>query len=286
MRRGLTLSLAALLATGFASAVAAADTPPEWSRPTAPFRIVGPIYYVGTEGIAAYLIDTGDGLILLDGGLEANAPLIERSIAALGFRLGDVKLMIATHAHYDHAAALAQLKRDTGAAFASSDEDRAAYESGTPPSDVNYGVIRFPPVEVDQRVVDDSQIGLGAYEMNSLVTPGHTPGCTTWTMRVTEAERPLDVVFPCSLTVAGNRLVGNKGYPGIVADFRKTFARMHELRADVVLPAHPEIADVLGRARRRDAGEAEAFVAPDLLPRLVDQAEAAFTAALAKETHP
>ena len=90
----------------------------------------------------------------------------------------------------------------------------------------------------------------------------------------------LNVVFPCSMTLAGNKLIENKGYPGIVADFRRTFARMRKLDADVVLPAHPELADVLGRARRRDSGESAAFLAPDLLPRLVDQAEAAFESEL------
>jgi metallo-beta-lactamase class B len=102
-------------------------------------------------------------------------------------------------------------------------------------------------------------------------------------MRVTDLGRPLDVVFPCSMTVAGNKLVRNKGYPGIVADYRRTFARMRRVHADVVLPAHPEFADVLGRARRRDAGDAAAFVAPDVLPRMVEESRAAFEAELTKQ---
>jgi metallo-beta-lactamase class B len=102
-------------------------------------------------------------------------------------------------------------------------------------------------------------------------------------MRVDGARRPLDVVFPCSITVAGNKLVANKGYPGIVADFRRTFARMRRLHADVVLPAHPEVADVLGRARRRDAGDVNAFIVPALLLRLVEESQAAFAAELKKQ---
>jgi metallo-beta-lactamase class B len=259
--------------------------PPEWSRPTPAFRIAGPIYYVGTEGIAVYLVKTNDGLILLDGGLEENVPAIERNIASLGFRLSDLKVMLATHAHYDHAAGLAGLKRDTGAIFESSEGDRAAYESGIPPSEVNYGVMRFPPVTVDQVLVDGRPVRLGGVSMTPVVTPGHTPGCTSWTMKVTEAGRALNVLFPCSITVAGNKLVGNKGYPGIVADFRRTFARMKEMHADIVLPAHPEQADILGRARKRDTGDDAAFLAPDLLPRLVDKAEADFERELkAQET--
>jgi metallo-beta-lactamase class B len=276
--RRATLALAALLIVG----AAPADMPPSWSRAARPFHIAGPIYYVGTEGIAAYLIKTRAGLILLDGGLEESAGLIERNIAELGFRARDVKLMIATHAHYDHVAALARLKRDTGAAFASSAGDRQAYETGTPPSEVSYGLIRFPALKVDRVLADGRPLTLGGARITPVLTPGHTPGCTSWTMRVTEGGRPLDVVFLCSLTVAGNKLVGNKGYPGIAADYRGTFAKARALRADVVLPGHAEQVDLMGRARRRAAGDANAFVDPALLPRLVEEAEAAFTAELAK----
>lgn len=282
MPRRLLLCLAAWL-TG---AAAPPSAPATWSTPTPAFRIVGPIYYVGTEGIAAYLIRTRDGLILLDGGLAETVPVIESNIASLGFHLSDVKLMIATRAHWDHAAGLAKLKQDSGAAFAASAADRQAYETGVPPSEVSYGVTRFAPVKVDRVVVDGRPIRLGGVAMTPLVTPGHTPGCTSWTMRVSEAGRALDVVFPCSITVAGNKLVGNKGYPGIVADFRRSFARLRRIRADVVLPAHPELADVVGRARRRDAGDAAAFIAPELLPRLVDQAEAALERELKGANNP
>lgn len=272
MRKLLLLGIAAALVGG----AAPKTHPPEWTQPTGPFRIVGPIYYVGTKGIAVYLIKTDDGLILLDGGMEESVPVIEANIAVLGFELDDVKLIVATHAHYDHAAGLARLKRDTGAAFASSEADRAAYESGIPPSEVNYGVKRFPAIKVDRVLIDGRPVELGGVAMTPLITPGHTPGCTTWTMRVTEAERPLNVVFPCSITVAGNKLVDNKGYPGIGDDFRQTFARMRTLQADVVLPSHPEAADVLGRVKQRDAGDSDAFVAPDLLPSMIDKAEADF----------
>jgi metallo-beta-lactamase class B len=288
MRGLLLLGFAALLTAaapppGAPAEAAPAGSPASWSTPTPPFRIAGPIHYVGTEGIASYLIDSGDGLVLLDGGLAETVPAIESNIASLGFRLSDVKLLIATHAHWDHAAGLAALKRDTGAAFASSAGDREAYETGIPPSDVSYGVMPFAPVKVDRVVVDGQPIRLGAITMTPVITPGHTPGCTSWTMRVNEGGRELDVLFPCSITVAGNKLVGNKGYPGIVGDFRQTFEKMRGLRADIVLPAHPELADVLGRARRQAAGDKAAFLAPDLLPRLVSEAQADFEADLEKQ---
>jgi metallo-beta-lactamase class B len=279
MARRFWLILAALLAGG----ASPAGTPEIWSRPTRPFHVVGPIYYVGTAGIASYLIQTRDGLILLDGGLEESVPLVESNITALGFRLRDVKLMLATHAHYDHAAALAGLKRDTGAEFVSSSGDRRAYETGTTPSEVSYGLVAFPALKVDRVLAEGRPLRLGGVALTPIVTPGHTPGCTTWTMRVTEASVPLDVVFACSLTVAGNRLVGNKGYPGIVTDFRRTFARLRRLNADVVLTAHPEQADVIVRSQRRDAGDRSAFSDPALLPRLVEQAAATFEAELARE---
>lgn len=279
MRRIVPCLILALLTT----AATPSGLPPEWTRSTKPFRIVGPIHYVGTEGIAVYLVATSQGLILLDGGLEENVSAIEANIAELGFRLGDVKLLLSSHAHYDHVAGLARLKRDTGAQLAASTGDVAALESGTPPSDISYGIYRFPPVKVDQPLFDGQRVFLGDISMTPVSTPGHSPGCTTWTMRVAEGQRPLDVVFPCSLTVAGNKLVGNQGYPGIVKDFRYSFGKLRQLDADVVLPAHPELADVIGRARRRDAGDEDAFVASGLLDELVDQAEAVFETTLGSE---
>jgi metallo-beta-lactamase class B len=276
MRRLIALCLAALVLGG----VTSLSLPANWTKPTKPFHVVGPIYYVGTEGIASYLIRTNDGLILLDGGLEENAPIIERNIAELGFRLSDVKLLLATHAHFDHVAGLAQLKRDSGAALAASAGDRGALESGVPPSELSYGVYRFPPVKVDRVLTDRDPVRLGEVTITPVITPGHTPGCTSWTMRVTEAGKPLDVLFPCSMAVAGNKLIGNKGYPGIVSDFHKTFVTMRSLQADVVLTAHPDRADVLGRSQRRDAGDPDAFLAAGLLSGLIDEAEAAFESEL------
>lgn len=272
MRRLTLLGLAALLA----GATTPLESPPEWSRPAEPFHIAGPIYHVGTEGIAVYLIKTDEGIILLDGGLEESVPAIEANIAKLGFKMRDIKMIVATHAHFDHAAGLAALKQSTGARFASSEADREAYETGTPPSEVNYGVIRFAPIKADQVLVDGQALRLGNVAITPVLTPGHTPGCTTWTMQITDAGRPLDVVFPCSISVAGNKLIGNKGYPGIVEDYRRSFARMRTLKADIVLPAHPELADLRGRAERRAAGDEDAFLAPDLLPRMIDEAEAGF----------
>lgn len=279
----MAMRLLICLALALATPAAAQLDPPAWSRPTAAFHIVGPIWYVGTEGLAAYLIKTPRGAILLDGTLAANVPAIERNIAAAGVRLADVKLLLNSHAHFDHAAGLARLKRDTGARLAAGRGDRTALETGTPPGETSYGVIRFPPVAVDRPVRDGERVSLGGVTMTAHATPGHTPGNTSWSMRVVDGGRPLEVLFAGSLTVAGNRLIGNARYPGIVADFRRSFARMARLRPEMVLPFHPEGADVLGRGRRAAAGEAAAFVAPGLWARQVADAHAAFEVELRRQ---
>ena len=275
------LPLLALLTLG------AAD-PPAWTEPTAPFPIIGPIHYVGSRGLAAYLITTRDGAILIDGTLAQNVPAIERNIAAVGVPIRRVKILLNSHAHFDHAEGLARLKRDSGARLEIMDADANAIEMGVPPSIVSYGVVRFPPAHVDRVLHDGDTVSLGGVTLTALKTPGHTPGCTTWTMSVNEGPvrdgaRTLRAVFPCSLTVAGNRLVGNTGYPGIVADFRRTFARMATLKADVVLPAHPELADVMQRRARAAAGARDAFVDPALLGRIVAGSKAAFEHDLARQ---
>ena len=280
MRRALLALLAAL----FAAPAAAGLDPPEWTEPTAPFRIAGPVYYVGSKGLAAYLIAAPGGLILLDGTMAENVPQIEANIAALGFHLKDVKWLLVSHAHFDHAAGLAALKADSGARLLAAAQEKPALESGRPPSVTSYGIVTFPPVKVDQVVADGAPLDLGGMRFTTIVTPGHTPGCTTWATTIADGPKTLRVVFPCSMTVAGNRLVGNAGYPGIVADFQSTFPVMAAIPADIVLPAHPELADVHGRPARAAAGDADAFIDSALLARLTAQSAAAFEAELARPT--
>ncbi len=281
-RRSRSLLGAVAIAVSAPLLLGAAD-PPAWTRPQVPFPIAGPITYVGSEGIAAYLIKTSAGAILIDGTLAANAGMFERNIAAAGVRPRDVKLILVTHAHFDHAAAVAALERVTGARVVAGVGDVRALETGIPPGETNYGVIRFPPVHVDRGVRDGDTVPLGNVTLTARATPGHTPGCTTWTMRIPGRPRALDVVFPCSVSVAGNRLVGNRAYPGIVADYRRSIAMLGTLHADIVLPSHPEIADLIERGKRRKAGDKTAFIAPTLLPKIVANAKVAFDADLAKQ---
>lgn len=254
-----------------------AQDPPAWTRPTAPVHLLGPIWYVGTEGLASYLIKTSAGAIVIDGTLAENVPAIRRNIEAAGVPIVRVKWLLLTHAHFDHAAGMAGLQRASGAKLAVGARDAAAVRTGTPPGETSYGVIRFPPARVDRAVRDGEVIRLGNVALRAVATPGHTPGCTTWTMRVAERGRTLDVVFPCSVSVAGNRLFANRRYPDIATDYRASFARLAVLPADVVLDSHPERADVLERAR---TGR---LVAPGLLREIVLKARDEFDRELLRQ---
>lgn len=275
------LALAAIIAAAAALPALGAD-PADWSAPVKPFRIAGNIHYVGTRGLAAYLIVSERGAILLDGTLARNAALIERNVRSLGVPLREVRILISDHAHDDHVGALARIKRNTGARFLASAADRWALEHGRPRGDTNYGIRPFPPVKVDAVVEDGETIRLGEVALTAHLTPGHTPGCTSWSTTVDDGGTLRRVLFLCSITVAGNKLVGNRAYPGIVHDYRATFAKLAATQADILLTSHPEMAEVLEREARREAGTADAFVDPAALPALVGEFRAAFESALAE----
>lgn len=266
-----------------AVAPASAQNPPDWSQPIAPFHIAGPVWYVGTKGLGVYAVVTRDGTILVSGPLAHSARQVERSLTTIGVRPRQIKWILNSHAHFDHAAAFAELRRWSGAKLVASAGDAPALRRGRHEADNANGHTRFAPVAVDRIVRDGEQVRVGDVALTAVLTPGHTPGCTSWSMPVVERGRHVDVLFLCSLTVAGNRLIGNRAYPGIVADYRRSFDRLATLSADIVLPMHPDLVDVLGRAKRRDAGEADAFVDRTVLPRLVADARRDFARALALE---
>ncbi|WBO22878.1 subclass B3 metallo-beta-lactamase [Sphingomonas abietis] len=276
---GIVATLAA--AAAIAPSPARATDPPEWWSPVKPFHIAGPVYYVGTKGLAAYLIRTRSGAILLDGTLASNAPLIERNIESLGVPLHSVRLLISDHAHDDHVGAFARIQRDSGARLLASAGDRWALEHGTPRGDTDYGVRRFGPVRVVGVVADGQTIHWGNVALTAHLTPGHTPGCTSWSMTIREHGVPHQILFLGSITVAGNILVGNHAYPAVVRDYRTTFAKLARMHPDILLTSHPEMAGVLEREVRHEAGDADAFLDPDALRRLVATSQAAFEHALA-----
>lgn len=285
MFRGLALALAAVTLTG--PAVAGQDhddwakVRAEWNQPTAPFRILGNVHYVGTAGLAAYLITSPQGHILIDGALEESAGQIAANIEKLGFKLSDVKILLVNHAHADHSGGLAELKRRTGARLLASAGDKPGLEAGH--LDYRPDSPDFAAVKVDQLIADGSTISLGGNILTTHLTPGHTKGCTSWTMAMPSGGDSLNVLFACSLTVAGQPLTPGHGYDNAVADFRSSFAKLRTLQADVFLSFHPGIFDMEAKRAKLAAGNAEAFVDSGELRRRVDAAEAAFDKELARQ---
>lgn len=257
-----------------------------WNRPQTPFHIIGNLYYVGMAGVSAFLIKTDDGLILTDGGLPESAPSIEKNIQALGFKLTDVKILLNSHAHFDHAGGLAQLKKDTGAQLYASRADAPVLESGH----IAFGPaskVDAPPVHVDRTVNDDEQVSLGGVTLTAHVTPGHTRGCTTWTYEMpppAKTDRPLKIMFFCSISVAGNPLVGNTAYLAIVSDYRASFARLSRMHADIFLAPHGEQFSLAAKLARMKPGAPNPFIDPGELPRFLAKAQADFDSELARQT--
>jgi metallo-beta-lactamase class B len=279
------LAASTLLAVLALATTVRADAPPaSWTKPIRPYRVVGNIYYVGSEGLSAWLISSSEGHVLLDSGPSpAGAKLIEANVQTLGFKLADVKILINTHAHFDHAGGLAQLKADTGAKVWASRPDKPALEKGQHFGDNDNGLTPFAPVKVDKSFGDGQKLKLGETTLVAHLTPGHTIGCTTWTTQVVERGQPLNVTFPCSTSVAGNVLVGNKTYKSIVADYRATFARLAVLPTDVMLPGHEEQGRLLDKRRKMLGGDTKAFIDPTELPTSVEASRKAFETELARQ---
>jgi metallo-beta-lactamase class B len=209
-----------------------------WNQPVEPFRIIGNIYYVGASDITSFLITSPQGHILLDGGFPETAPMIRDNIRKLGFKVEDVKYLLSSHGHFDHAGGLALLKTWTGAKFVASREDGALIARGGH-DDFAWGdKYAFPPVKPDQTIADGDNVAIGNAVMTAHITPGHTKGCTTWTTRAEENSKPYNVVFVCSTSAPGYKLVNNAKYPNIVNDYRKTFQSLKSLPCDVFLGAH------------------------------------------------
>ncbi len=209
-----------------------------WNQPVEPFRIVGNIYYVGASEITSFLITSPSGDILLDGGFVETAPMIRDNIRKLGFKIEDVKYLLNSHAHFDHAAGLAQLKQWTGAQFVASREDGALMARGGH-GDFAWGdKLTFPPLTPDRIVAQGDTVSIGDTVMTAHLTPGHTKGCTTWTTESEENGHRYHVVFVCSTSVPGYKLVNNTNYPNIADDYRRTFEYLRSLPCEVFLAPH------------------------------------------------
>ncbi len=281
------IAIAVLAAAWFGFTAAAADLPfaqerIAWNKPAAPFHIIANIYYAGTASLSVHLIATPDGVILIDQGLPESVPEIEANIERLGFRLSDVKFLFAGHAHFDHVGGLAALQRDTGAKIVAMAEDKPYLESGHIP----FGPSRLvptAPVKVDRTVHDGDTISLGGTSLTAHRTAGHTPGATSWTMMVKDGGKSYAVLFASSTSTGGNPLLDVPEYKGIIADYRKSFAWLETIKADVLLTEHQDLADEIARAARAKPGAPNPFIDPGALPRYVAASEAAFNKELAAQ---
>lgn len=285
-------AFAVLLAVSGCSSIAPARAPsspwaasnPSWTEPFAPFRIEDGVYFVGTKGLSSFLITTPDGHFLLDGGLHENAEIIARNIETLGFKRRDVKYLLNSHAHFDHSGGLAALKKMTGATMVASRADRSALEGGFYLGSEDDPTLGAPPVGVDRTIADGEALIFSGVSMTARLTPGHTRGCTSWTM----TAGGHDILFFCSASVAANRLVASSAgppqYEGIVEDYRATFDKMVGWRPDIFLSNHPELFGMEERRARQLGGDADAFVDQEAFPAVAARLEAAFETALADQT--
>jgi metallo-beta-lactamase class B len=258
------------------------------NQPVEPFRILGNLYYVGASDVTSFLIVTPDGNILLDSGFEETVPLIRDSVKKLGFKMEDVKLLLNSHSHFDHAGGLAALKQLTGAKMVAMDTEAPLLARGGK-NDFRFGDdIAFPPVAVDRIVHDGGTVTLGGVTLTAHKTPGHTPGNTTWTMKAQDKGKSYDVVFVGSDTInPGVVLTNNPKYPGIAADYAHTFEVLKSLPCDVFLASHGSFFDLKGKAERLRKGETpNPFVDPQGYREHVKGTEELYRAQLAKEAQP
>jgi len=257
----------------------------DWTEPFPAFRIAGNLYYVGSRGLASYLITTPDGHILINSNLEASVPMIRASVESLGFKFSDIKILLISHAHGDHCAGSAAIKQLTGAKYMVMEGDVEVVESGGK-HDFQYGsdpTTLYPPTKVDRVLHDGDHVKLGDATLTARLTPGHTKGCTTWTMRVADASKLRDVVIVGSPNVnPGYKLVGNTVYPRITEDFEKTFRVLKSLPVDYFLGAHGSYFDLESKYPRFKLGEV-AFFDPTGYKNFVDDREQAFRMELNKQ---
>lgn len=253
------------------------------SRPVEPYRVIGNIYYVGAAGISAHLIVTPQGLILLDTGTREMLPGLRANIEKLGHTLRDVKIILSSHAHWDHVENHAAMKELTGAQVMALGEDAAAIASGKDNSAL--GGEGWTPARVDRILKDGDTVALGKTALRAHLTPGHTKGCTTWTMTVEENGRSYGVVFIGAIGInEGVKLLGNARHPGIADDYARAFRVLKELKPDVFLAQHPAIYGMADKMKRLKAGALpNPFIDPEGYRRVVDEAEASYLEQLKRE---
>jgi metallo-beta-lactamase class B len=245
-----------------------AQANPDWHRPFPAFKIAGNLYYVGTADLAVYLINTPQGNILINSDFTEDVPLIHKSIEQLGFKYADTKILLISHAHGDHDEGMGLIKKETGARLMVMDADVPAEESTA---------AGRPGAHVDRILHDGDTVELGGAKLTAHLTPGHTKGCTTWTMQVQDGGRTLNAVIVGSPNVnAGYLLVGNKDYPQIAQDYVKAFKVLKGLPCDLFLGAHGGYFGLKAKYEKMKAGATNPLIDPDGYKADVAERDATF----------
>ena len=258
------------------------------NQPNEPYRIADNIYYVGASDIASYLVTTPSGHVIIDAGYESTVPIIQANVEKLGYKLGDVKYLVNTQAHFDHAAGFASLKALSGAQLWISEQDAATIEAGGRNDPVLKGAENhFPPAKVDRRLHDGDSVRVGNVTLTARLTPGHTRGCTTWTLDARDRDRTYKVVVLGGLQILpGTRLTGPAAsWPTIETDYQRTFEVLEHMPVDIFLGAHRAYYDGAKKADRLRAnpGGPNPFVDPDGFRALVASAKKRFNELVAQE---
>ncbi|HTH38107.1 MAG TPA: subclass B3 metallo-beta-lactamase [Pyrinomonadaceae bacterium] len=257
-----------------------------WNQPVEPFRIAGDIYYVGAIDITSYLVTTPKGHILIDSGFIETVPQIIANVKKLGFKPEEIKVLLNSHAHYDHAGGLAELRRLTGATLMISEPDVELMANGGK-GDPNFGD-RFPfeTVRTDKSLRSGERVKLGGSTLTANLTPGHTRGCTTWTTETMHQGRKLNAIFVCSTSAPGYKLFKNEKYPNIYADYLQTFAFLEKQRPDIFLGSHGAIYGLEEKIGRMGAGRDDAFIDPDGYKKYVSGSRAAIEETFKRQSSP
>lgn len=259
----------------------------DWVDPFPPFRIAGNLYYVGSQDLAAYLVVTPQGNILINSNLQSSPPQIKKAIESLGFKYGDTKILLISHGHFDHCAGSARIKRETGAKYEVMAQDVSVVESGGR-TDFHYGhnnSMWFPATKVDRVLHDGDTVSLGGTTLTAHLTAGHTRGTTTWTLNEQQDGRTLHVVIVGSPNVnPGYKLVNNKTYPQIAADYRHEFEVLKKLPCDIFLGAHGGYFGLHEKYERFRSGDKNAFIDPAGYKAYIAEREGAFQAEFKKQS--
>jgi len=258
----------------------------DWTRPFPPFKLIGNVYWVGGYDLSTYLITTPQGHILINTGLAESAPAIKASVEQLGFKMSDVKILTATHGHFDHVAAIADLKKMTGASLVISERDKDLLETGGA-ADFRWGdtaSARFPTVKVDRTFKDGEQISLGGTTLTTHLQAGHTKGATSFTTEVQENGKTYRVgIVNMGSINPGVTVTGMPKYSGIKDDYARTFAAQKAMKIDVFLSSHASQFKMHDKYKPGDSYNPDRFVDPAGFLKEVSELEKAYLAQVAKE---